>query len=153
MKCELDECLVVIPKETECQIQQNGMCTKPNFSSAWLSKQSGNSLCCPHEELLRPRLPSKNASRAFYQIVFVSRLISVQNGCTFPWTGYMGKSVIVVCSATDAGESIELLHVANFTIVHTRGRITNGTEQPTRIHRSMKILSSVESPLLPKQTF
>ena len=62
----------------------------------------------------------------------------------------MGKSVIVVCSATDAGERIEILHVANFTIVHTRGRITNGAEQPTRIHRSMKKLNSVESPPPPQ---
>ena len=36
---------------------QNDLCTQRRLRSAWASAQSGQSLCCPHEETLGSELP------------------------------------------------------------------------------------------------
>ena len=50
------------------QNQQNGMCAQRTLRSAWESAQSDQSLLCPHEESLGPKLPNVRTAKTLIRL-------------------------------------------------------------------------------------
>ena len=50
------------------QNQQNELCAQRRLRSAWASAQSDQSLLCPHEESLGPKLPKKCTAKTLIRL-------------------------------------------------------------------------------------
>ena len=50
------------------QNQQNGLCVQRRLRSAWASAQFDQSLPCPHEESLAPKLPTKYTAKTLIRL-------------------------------------------------------------------------------------
>ena len=76
--------------------QQNGMCTQRRLRSAWASAHLDQSLRCPHEESLGPKLPIECTAKTD-QIGQTSRLIWVFAGCTCHFAGFDMHRLFDLC--------------------------------------------------------